>query len=211
MNLNFGDVKGNKRYADLDPDVKKALLFLEKRFLIEKNVIEGNKKHLAEPLPAIAKDMKEVEAKLDFWMEHLERQYEAVQEFRTTVNRELRSAETAYFLLKKLVSNTYEQSQEELPSEFYWQLANSFEKRMQECRVKIQELEQYLSSARNPRHYTPKMLQDIIDNQHEFFITLTSSLASLHESVDVLREDFIVLQKRFDRNYKGNPFEKNIS
>jgi hypothetical protein len=110
VNLNLGDLKGSKRYADVDPEVKKALLFLERRFLNEKNIIEGNKKHLAEPLPAIARDMKAVEAKLDFWMEHLERQYESVQEFRATVNKELRSAETAYFLLKKLVSHTYEQT-----------------------------------------------------------------------------------------------------
>jgi hypothetical protein len=73
-------VKGNKRYADLDADVKNALLFLEKRFLTEKNIIEGNKKHLAAPLPAIAKDIQIVEGKLDFWMEHLERQYQGVQE-----------------------------------------------------------------------------------------------------------------------------------
>ncbi len=110
VNLNLGDLKGSKRYADVEPDVKKALLFLERRFLAEKNVIEGNKKHLAAPLPQIARDMKAVEAKLDFWMEHLERQYESVQEFRATVNKELKSAETAYFLLKKL--HTYEQTRE---------------------------------------------------------------------------------------------------
>ena len=208
VNLNLGDVKGNTRYADLEPDVKKALLFLEKRFLNEKNIIEGNKKHLDEPLPAIAKDMKVMESKLDFWMEHLERQYESVQDFRSIVNKELRSAETAYFLLKKLVSHTYEQNQEQLPSDFFWELSNTFETRMQECRQKIEELEQFLSSARNPRHYSPKMLQDIIDNQHEFFITTTSSLASIHEAVDVLREDYVALRKRFDRSYRGNPFEE---
>ncbi len=208
MNLNLGEVKGSKRFTDLEPDVKKALLFLEKRFLSEKNIIEGNKKHLAEPLPAIAKDMKAAEAKLDFWMEHLERQYESVQEFRATVNKELRSAETAYFLLKKLVSHTYEQTQEALPSDYFWDVSNNFEKRMQECRQKIEELEQYLASARNPRQFSPKMLLDTIDNQHEFFITTTSTLASVHEAVDVLREDFVALQKRIDRNYRGNPFEE---
>merc|ERR1712000_108283 len=52
------------------------------------------------------------------------------------------------------------------------------------------------------------MLQDIIDNQHEFFISTTSSLASIHEAVDMLREDFIALRKRYDRNYRGNPFEE---
>jgi hypothetical protein len=51
--------------------------------------------------------------------------------------------------------------------------------------------------------YTPKMLLDTIDNQHEFFITTTATLAAVHEAVDVLREDFIVLQKRLDRNYRG--------
>lgn len=110
VNLNLGDLKANKRYADVDAEVKKALLYLERRFLNEKNIIEGNKKHLAAPLPQIARDMKAVEAKLDFWMEHLERQYESVQEFRATVNKELKSAETAYFLLKKL--HTYEQTRE---------------------------------------------------------------------------------------------------
>lgn len=52
------------------------------------------------------------------------------------------------------------------------------------------------------------MLQDIIDNQHEFFVTITASLAAVHEAVDMLREDYITLRKRIDRNYKGNPFEE---
>ncbi len=166
-----------------------------------------------------------VESKLDEWMDHLERQYEKVQEFRAAVNKELRGAETAYFLLKVfvcwclfgcllcgfcltammewqgLVSHTYyeQKTQEEqsLPSEYFRDLAHTFEKvalivcclpfvraiimvslslskmmrpnktlqRMQECRQRIDELELYLSSARNPRPYTPKMLQDIVDNQ----------------------------------------------
>ncbi len=50
------------------------------------------------------------------------------------------------------------------------------------------------------------MLLDTIDNQHEFFITLTATLAAVHEQVDVLREDFVVLQKRLDRNYRGEVF-----
>lgn len=47
------------------------------------------------------------------------------------------------------------------------------------------------------------MLLDTIDNQHEFFITLTATVAAVHEQVEVLREDFVVLQKRLDRNYRG--------
>ncbi len=96
---NIGDLRGNKRYADLDPEVKKALEFVEKRFQLEKSVIESNKRHLAAPLLQLDRDLKTVEGKLDQWMEHLERQYEQVQEFRASVNTELRSAETAYFLL----------------------------------------------------------------------------------------------------------------
>lgn len=52
------------------------------------------------------------------------------------------------------------------------------------------------------------MLQDIIDNQHEFFVTITASLAAVHEAVDMLREDYIALRKRIDRNYRLNPFEE---
>lgn len=176
---NIGDLKGTKHYQEMPPEVKKVLQEVEKRFQNEKAVIEQNRKHLAAPLPQLAKDLKvrwrdsllflcshkqnkkTVEAKLDQWMEHLERQYEKVQDFRSSVNKELRSAETAYFLLKGLVSNTYYEQKDledqTLPSEYFRDLSNSFEKRMQECRQRIDELELYLISARNPRHYTPKV------------------------------------------------------
>lgn len=208
--MNIGDVKGSKAYGDLDGNVKQTLQQVEKMFQREKSIIEANRKHLAEPLPKLSRSMKAVEGKLDNWMDHLERQYEQMQKFRASVNTELRNAETAYFLLRRLISHTYEPTTEEqaLPSEYFWQVSNGFEERMQECRQRIDELEQYLSSSSNPRAYSPKMIQDIVDNQHEFFITITASVAAIHEMVDVLREDYITLRKRFDRNYRGNPFEE---
>ncbi len=110
------------------------------------------------------------------------------------------------------MSHTYyeQKSAEEqaLPSPYFWELTNNFEKRMQECRQRIDELELYLASIHNARRYTPKMLQDIIDNQHEFFVTIAASLAAVHEAVDVLREDYLALRKRIDRNARANPFEE---
>lgn len=135
-----------------------------------------------------------------------------IQAFRTAVARELRHAENAYFLLKGLVSHTYREQrtheEQALPSEYFWELTAAFDKRMQECRQRIDELELYLAAARAPRHFSPKMLQDIIDNQHDFFVTVTAMLAGVHEAVDVLREDYVALRKRIDRTFKAQPFDE---
>eukprot|EP00003_Mantamonas_plastica_P030608 TRINITY_DN7670_c0_g1_i3.p1 TRINITY_DN7670_c0_g1~~TRINITY_DN7670_c0_g1_i3.p1 ORF type:complete len:438 (-),score=151.17 TRINITY_DN7670_c0_g1_i3:46-1164(-) len=123
---------------------------------------------------------------------------EVTQELR---NADLVNREIEYMQSTSSIQNTY-LSSNHLPTPYFWELLEKFEKRLEEYSKTIMELSELLEPM-DHKAFTPQMLEHIVHSQHEYFVSVASLVGTIHEEVDTQKR---VYKKQFKP--KIDPFEE---
>ncbi|XP_035232564.1 nucleoporin p58/p45-like, partial [Stegodyphus dumicola] len=122
----------------------------------------------------------------------LQRNAIAIAKLKEESNQELKNAEIAQRTKDSPSSLQYENN---APTEYFHNLANSFEKQMQSYRQQIEQLERQLLSLSQPYTLTPNEWTAIRRRLHDVFVTLAAQLQTIHQEVQVYKEHFINNQR----------------
>eukprot|EP01135_Chromosphaera_perkinsii_P005725 Nk52_evm25s359 gene=Nk52_evmTU25s359 len=131
----------------------------------------------------------------------------SMQKMKNSVTLDLKHAEAALRTLTMLKNPNISNARTEnaVFNEYISQLVLSFERRMQQYRRHIAELETHVDSLLSQTKFTPEALTNIMRNQHETFMALAARLAVFHEEVEVEKENYLkFLRSSFDET--DDPF-----
>lgn len=78
---------------------------------------------------------------------------------------------------------------------------------MQQYRSLIEEIEMYLSASPSKLDLSPSALQEVMKNQHQFFLALAAHASQLHERANELRQEYLELRKKYF-NDNSDPFKE---
>ncbi|KAG8199692.1 hypothetical protein JTE90_022141 [Oedothorax gibbosus] len=116
----------------------------------------------------------------------------AIAKLKEESNQELKNAEIAQRTKDTLSSMQYENN---ASTEYFHNLANAFEKQMQSYRQQIEQLERHLVSLSQPYTLTPTEWTAIRKRLHDTFVTLAAQLQTVHQEVQLYKEQFINNQR----------------
>lgn len=122
----------------------------------------------------------------------LQRNAVAIAKLKEESNNELKNAEIAQRTKDAPSSMQYENN---APTEYFENLANSFEKQMQSYRQQIEQLERHLLSLTQPYTLTTNEWTAIRRRIHDTFVTLAAQLQTVHQEIQLYKEQFINQQK----------------
>lgn len=167
--------------------------------------------HSNQPMQQVEKDIKDLSEQLISLLTTFQVHNRTLENMKEKLRKELKNAELAARTVERLKSPNISLRQQLTPDFTYFQkVVETFEQRMREYRLHISNLEEYVRSSFQPTSYTPKMLQSILRNQHEFFVALSSQVAVLHETISELRRQFLVLRKATGKSQTDDPFQNAV-
>ncbi|KAJ3068702.1 Nucleoporin p58/p45, partial [Quaeritorhiza haematococci] len=83
-------------------------------------------------------------------------------------------------------------------AQYFFNLANTLEERIQQYRQAIDELERYLVSVTQQQsQFTPQMIQETLRAQNDSFLALANRIAALHDEIDSQRDAFVDYRRRY--------------
>jgi len=197
----------------------------------QKSIAEKVQQKSNEGIVRVKERIDILSEQMEVFMEKLLSDLKQLNDFKNQVLKELKRADFMVRTLERMKSGNLHL--ESLPSPYFLMLVNIFEARMQQYAKQIEDLERFLkmsssstssdsvligtslnsttslskklSSSRS--HYSPKTLVDIMRNQYEFFLSIASQVAILHEMVQEQRMNFLNYRRKFF-NDRTNPFEE---
>ncbi|GBN08101.1 Nucleoporin p58/p45 [Araneus ventricosus] len=122
----------------------------------------------------------------------LHRNATAIARLKEESNQELKNAEIAQRNKDAITSMQYENN---ASTEYFHNLANSFERQMQSYRQQIEQMERHLLSLSQPYTLTPNEWTAIRKRLHDTFVTLAAQLQTVHQEVQLYKEHFINTHK----------------
>jgi len=189
------------KFKDLPEQVRQKLAEVHKAIHDQQVLCDEVSQHSSSLISQVADDAGTIGEKLATLQGVLESDISAVQQFKRTVLEELRSAEFIARLLKMrgVMENAWQNFTP--PSPYFQKLVGKFEDIMRQHSNTIDEFERYITAAEQ-RTYSPQMLQDILRNQHQFFLSAAAQVASLHEQINSFKEEFLSLRKTYQGDSK---------
>ncbi|XP_030758278.1 nuclear pore complex protein Nup58-like isoform X2 [Sitophilus oryzae] len=93
------------------------------------------------------------------------------------------------------------------PLRFFLDLADQFERDMQNLKMQIEAADKYVKNNKNPDSLTPQDLSMGMRRLHETFVALAGRLQAVHSQVESQKETYINIRKHLLQDV-SDPFEK---
>lgn len=189
-------ITGGTTFEKLPDVVKAELRKLQSHMQKEKTASEMVAQHSSAPLDMVSEDVESAFDKLGSVESSISKDMVSVRSLTTDVYETYKHADELTRELTLMKSNERLSRDVYLPPEYFAHLEDAFERRMQRYKQTIEEIDRYLSSGTTAVDTnTLGMLQEIMRNQHEFFLSAAAQVASLHEMVDDKRLQFLEMAK----------------
>jgi len=151
----------------------------------------------------VNEDTQELSQKLTSLTNVLERDNYLINDLKKKVANELRNAELATRFIDRL--NNQNQTKDIYSfhdgiSEYFENLCTGFEEKMQIYRQSIDEIEQQLLSMSQNTQHNPQELVEILRNQHESIMYLSSKVASLNDDIDKRRQEYQSFRSKYSND-----------
>ncbi|KAF7285315.1 hypothetical protein GWI33_011108 [Rhynchophorus ferrugineus] len=95
------------------------------------------------------------------------------------------------------------------PLKFFLDLADQFERDMQNLKIQIEAADKYVKNNKNPDSLTPQDLSMGMRRLHETFVALAGRLQSVHTQVESQKETYQNIRKTLLQD-TSNPFDTSI-
>ncbi|RUS26625.1 hypothetical protein BC938DRAFT_470511 [Jimgerdemannia flammicorona] len=212
--LNPQTITKSSRYIEL-PDVAKQQLdeldrYMQTQIRVSEHISTQIKVTGEDLIAKVRTETEELAQKMDNLKGWLERDKNLVDHLRGVVQNEFKVAEEQAVR----AIDIYKQSGRQglfaaaLRTENYFlDLVNGFEKRMQEYRQILEEIERNLVSLSHSTHQSPQAISEIMRNQHKSFLAIAGKVAQLDDAIKRQKEQYVAYRRKYYGDDR-NPFDK---
>eukprot|EP01117_Protostelium_nocturnum_P003523 TRINITY_DN145_c1_g1_i3.p1 TRINITY_DN145_c1_g1~~TRINITY_DN145_c1_g1_i3.p1 ORF type:complete len:493 (-),score=138.39 TRINITY_DN145_c1_g1_i3:1309-2787(-) len=199
------EVTWDQNYSQLPDSLQKQITEIQRTIFQQKNKaeeIKENEKKISK-VGEIRSETQLLKEKTREFTLGCTNESSSLEEFKKQVSDEIRNAEWVIRTRERIQMQSYQPTPP--PSPYFSQLASSFELKMRQYHLYIEEIEKYFMSLQKS-HQTPAMIQEIMKNQHDFFLILAARAANLSDLESEQRDLFI----RYRKQYLGlsqDPFD----
>ncbi|XP_031341167.1 nuclear pore complex protein Nup58 isoform X2 [Photinus pyralis] len=175
-----------------------------------KKFVQEQKNFSSEIARSSIKELRKVEADVDLInncmneVENEMRKNKAIAEkIKLDTAKGLQNAEMAQRTFHTPAGLQYENT---APFEYFIELSDSFEKEMTELKLRIESVSKHVKNTMNPSKLTPQDLALGMRRLHEAFVSLAGQLQSVHNQVEMQKEQYLNMRKTLFNDY-SNVFE----
>ncbi|EGF80288.1 hypothetical protein BATDEDRAFT_88993 [Batrachochytrium dendrobatidis JAM81] len=137
----------------------------------------------------------------------IERDSHVFENLKKQVSQEHRNIDLASRFIERAqngVQAKFSSPHQDAYSNYFTTFANDLEQRMQIYRQNIEEIELNVRNLMiSPTKCTPQVIQDIIRDQYQGFVTIAGRVAQLHDQIDRECSKFAKFQQRYLGESKG--------
>ncbi|KAI9015552.1 hypothetical protein DFJ74DRAFT_267721 [Hyaloraphidium curvatum] len=135
----------------------------------------------------ISEAKEQLSSKVDAVKSLLDGDGRLIEDLKSKVNNELRNAELVARHIDRMKdpakARTASIAAQEATADYFQRLAGTYEERVRQYRVLIEEIERNLESLESSDRFDPKALGDIIRAQNESFMGLATKVAAVHDEI----------------------------
>jgi len=193
----------NPKDHNVPTELTSLVTELETYIKKQKDIKEEIAKISSQEISRIREDTTRLNQAVEIISNSLQRDSIAVANLKHEVGQELKNSELAHRM--KDASSFNPQYDFSAPMEYFQRLVYSFETRISNYRLEIEELEIFLSSSSNTNQISPQNLSDVLKHLNNSFIGLASELHQIHETVKAIKQKYIQY-RRFVYNENNDPF-----
>jgi len=202
-------------YSALPDTMKIELDNLDKMIQDQIHIFESiSQSAIPSAIQKVSEDTQELSHKLTSLTNILERDNYLINDLKKKVASELRNAELATRFIDRLSNQNQTKdiySFHDGISEYFETLCTGFEEKMQIYRQSIDEIEQQLLSMSQNTQHNPQELVEILRNQHESIMYLSSKVASLNDDIDKRRQEYQSFRSKYSNDVpSGNSKSKTV-
>ncbi|TPX72708.1 hypothetical protein SpCBS45565_g00249 [Spizellomyces sp. 'palustris'] len=189
------------KYFELPPEFKQLVDGLEN--IIQQNIriAESNAaSQTADSISEITEEVKQLSQKLAGLHNLLQRDRYLIDDLRQQVGLELRHSDLIQRFVERYRSGSSSfvaPPKHDPHAQYFIKFADNLEKRMQQYRQIIEELELNIKSLSQERQYSPQVLLDIMRNQDDSFMAIASKIAMIHDALDKQKENYADFRRRY--------------
>ncbi|ORY52093.1 hypothetical protein BCR33DRAFT_712297 [Rhizoclosmatium globosum] len=200
------------RYGEVPADIRASLdafeTFVQKQMEMSEEIAASG---FTKRINASREEFKNIELKYQGLKTLLERDNALIQNLRTLVGKEMKTADFATrfidsYQAHRQPSMTFNNTDS---FQYFVNLTNSLESRLQSYRQTIDDLERHLQSVSQKPHHSPQAIAEILKHQHDSFLVIAGKLAAVHNALGKQREAFLAYRRRYFGDHK-NPFRKGF-
>jgi len=191
-------------YSALPDTMKVELDNLDKMIQDQIHIFESiSQSTIPNAIQKVNEDTQELSQKLTSLTNILERDNYLINDLKKKVASELRNAELATRFIDRL--NNQNQTKDIYSfhdgiTEYFETLCTGFEEKMQIYKQSIDEIEQQLLSMSQNTQHNPQELVEILRNQHESIMYLSSKVASLNDDIDKRRQEYQSFRSKYSND-----------
>ncbi|XP_074650524.1 nucleoporin p58/p45-like isoform X2 [Tubulanus polymorphus] len=166
-----------------------------KKYVKDQKVVRENIARMSsKPVFRVQEDVQSIRQLLSVVSNGLQRNAGAIEKLKMETAQEMKNVETAQRTKDTPPGLQYENT---APADYFQQLVEDFELRMQVYRQQIDNVESHFASLNQPAFITPQDLTNLLRKLHETFIALAAQLQVIHEAVKTQKEHYLNYRKVF--------------
>ncbi|KAJ3013206.1 UNVERIFIED_CONTAM: Nucleoporin p58/p45 [Siphonaria sp. JEL0065] len=203
-------VEKTTRYGELPQNIKSELdafeTFVQKQIEMAEEIAASG---FTKRINATREEFKNIELKYQGLKSLLDRDNALIQNLRGMVGKEMKTADFATRFVDSY--QTHRQASMQFNNtdsfQYFVNLTNTLESRLQSYRQTIDDLERHLQSVSQITQHSPQAIAEILKQQHESFLVIAGKIAAAHDALGKQRDAFLAYRKKYFGDNK-NPFRK---
>ncbi|KAI8612161.1 hypothetical protein BC830DRAFT_1138021 [Chytriomyces sp. MP71] len=182
--------------------------FVQKQIDMSEDIASSG---VVKKLHATHTSFKSMELKFQGLKTLLDRDTVLIQNLRNLVGREMKIADFATRFVESY--QTHRQSSMTFNNtdsfQYFVNLTNTLESRLQSYRQTIDDLERHLLSISQKAQHSPQTIAEILQRQHESFLAIAGKVASAHDALQKQRDAYVTYRRTYFGDNK-NPFKRGF-
>lgn len=198
------DITFQTQFEALPDSVKKGLFDIQVYIQKQDSLSEEITQQTSSLTSKVATKCNDASEKLAMLRDVIRREQLRADEVNGKVRKQHQVADAQERLLQRLSQPAHLKPPlpATLPSTYFYDLASTFQQRMELYKDQIEEIEQFLSSSAGPSRagiHDASILAEVVQNQSDSFIAVSAKVAEVHEALNTLKN--LILQLRADNPY----------
>ncbi|XP_056155479.1 nucleoporin p58/p45 isoform X2 [Lampris incognitus] len=171
-------------------DVENYQKFVKEQKRVQEDICRMSSKAMSN----VMDDIKILKQQLSVSASGLQRQALAINKLKMETAQELKNSEIALRTQNTPLGLQHENT---APSDYFRNLVEQFEVRLQQYRQLIEELENHLTTQSSGSHITPQDLSLAMQKLYQTFVAQAAQLHTVHENVKKLKHQYLSYRQAF--------------
>ncbi|KAI9008037.1 hypothetical protein BC832DRAFT_524895, partial [Gaertneriomyces semiglobifer] len=197
----FAGISLKTRYTELQEPVRKQLdemeNFIQQQLRVAESVANNNG---ADLLESITTEVKQTSQKMAGLQNLLKRDKYLCDDLRQQVGLALKNSDLVMRFIERYRTGAHQSGappKYDPYMAYFFNVADSLEKRMQQYRQSIEELELNIKSMSEQKEYSPQVILEVMRYQDDGFLATANKVAALHDDLEKLREKYLDFRRMY--------------